>query len=279
MAGPFPGMDPYLENPVLWPGAHQGLISGLRNVLNRLLPPGYVADMGERIYVMQPDRSIYPDVVVFEQSPPTPLPAASGASAAVADPPLILIDEPVEVREVYIEILPVGDETRVITVIEVLSLVNKARNTEGNNLYRAKQRELLHSRVNLVEIDLLRRGEHTAAISQEALRRHRQNWDYLVCLHRSGERDRYWTWPFTLRDRLPRFSVPLEGELPDVIVDLQEVFDRNYEDAAYARRLDYARDPVPLLAPADAAWAETLLRAAGYRQSKQGSGEAGAEIQ
>ena len=66
MAGPFPGMDPYLEDPVLWPGVHQGLITGIRNTLNQLLPPGYIADMGERIYVMQPDRSIYPDVAIFE---------------------------------------------------------------------------------------------------------------------------------------------------------------------------------------------------------------------
>jgi hypothetical protein len=266
MAGPFPGMDPYLENPVLWTGVHQGLITGLRNILNRLLPAGYVADMGERIYLMQPDRSIYPDVVIFEQPVSSPRPVNTGTpGAAVADPPLILVDEPIEVREVYIEILPVGEETRVVTVIEVLSQVNKARGSEGNALYRAKQQALLHSQVNLIEIDLLRRGEHTVAATREALLRHRR-WDYLVCQHRSGDRDRYSTWPRTVRDRLPCISVPLEGELPDVIVDLQEVFDRNYDDAAYGRRVDYTRDPVPALDTADAAWADALLKAAGRRQ-------------
>jgi hypothetical protein len=266
MAGPFPGMDPYLENPVLWPGVHQGLITGLRNALNRLLPASYVADMGERIYLLQPDRSIYPDVVIFEQpvsSPPIPA-NTSAPGAAVADPPLIVVDEPIEVREVYIEILPIGEETRVVTVIEVLSQINKARGSEGNALYRAKQRELLHSHVNLIEIDLLRRGEHTVAASRASLTRHGR-WDYLVCLHRSGDRNRYATWPRTMRDRLPCISVPLEGELPDVNVDLQEVFDRNYDDAAYGRRIDYTREPVPALEPADAAWADTLLRSAGYR--------------
>jgi len=259
-------MDPYLENPVLWPGVHQGLITGLRNALNRLLPAGYVADMGERIYLIQPDLSIYPDVVVFEQPVSSqPLSTSTGATgAAVADPPMILVDEPAEVREVYIEILPVGDETRVVTVIEVLSQVNKARGSDGNTLYRAKQRELLHSQVNLIEIDLLRRGEHTVAVSREAVLR-RRRWDYLVCLHRSGDGDRYWTWPRTVRDRLPCIYVPLEGELPDVIVDLQEVFDHNYDDAAYGRRIDYTRDPVPALDTENTVWADALLRSAGYR--------------
>jgi hypothetical protein len=266
MAGPFPGMDPYLENPVLWPGAHQGMITGLRNALNRLLPSGYVADMGERIYVMQPDRSIYPDVVVFEQSTTSTFPVNTGAvTATVADPPLILVDEPVEIREVYIEIVPVGDETRVVTAIEVLSHINKTRGSEGHALYRTKQRELLQSDVNLIEIDLLRRGDHTVAASRESLLE-RGRWDYLVCLHRSRDHGRYETWPRTVRDRLPRIWVPLEHGLPDIIVDLQEVFDQNYDDAAYGRRIDYIREPVPALDAAGATWADALLKSAGLRR-------------
>ena len=27
MPSPFPGMDPYLEHPALWPSVHQGLIT------------------------------------------------------------------------------------------------------------------------------------------------------------------------------------------------------------------------------------------------------------
>jgi len=263
MAGPFPGMDPYLENPVLWSGVHQGLITELRNALNRLLPIGYVADMGERIYVIQPDRSIYPDVVVFEQPAPGQ-PAMDSGSIAVPDPPVILMDEPVEMREVYIEILPVGEETRVVTVIEVLSHINKARGSEGHALYRAKQRELLHSQANLIEIDLLRRGEHTVAISREALLQCAR-WDYLICQHRSGDRQRFSTWPRTVRERLPRIAVPLEGKLRDVIVDFQEVFDQNYDNGAYSRRIDYARDPTPALDADSTIWADALLKSVARR--------------
>lgn len=37
MPSPFPGMDPYLEDPGLWPDVHHGLISEMQAALNRLL--------------------------------------------------------------------------------------------------------------------------------------------------------------------------------------------------------------------------------------------------
>ena len=48
MPSPFPGMDPYLEDPLLFPGLHQGLITFIRGQLNASLPRHYVADIGER---------------------------------------------------------------------------------------------------------------------------------------------------------------------------------------------------------------------------------------
>jgi Uma2 family endonuclease len=97
-------MDPYLEHPALWPGVHQRLITYLGDRLNTLLPPHYVADIGERLYVVQPERSIYPDVVVVEPPSTAPLPEQQqGSNAAImtSDPPWVLTVEPVEVREVF----------------------------------------------------------------------------------------------------------------------------------------------------------------------------------
>ena len=39
----FPGMDPYLEEPALWPGVHASLIVYIRDVLQPQLRPRYVA--------------------------------------------------------------------------------------------------------------------------------------------------------------------------------------------------------------------------------------------
>ena len=72
MPGPFPGMDPYLEDRVLWNGIHQGLISNMRDALNAQLPLGYIADIGERVILTAPPHDYYPDLNVFRRhvSPP-----------------------------------------------------------------------------------------------------------------------------------------------------------------------------------------------------------------
>ena len=50
MPSPFPGMDPYLEHPALWPDVHHGLIEALRNALAPLLRPRYRIAVEERVY-------------------------------------------------------------------------------------------------------------------------------------------------------------------------------------------------------------------------------------
>ena len=53
-----------------------------------------------------------------------------------------------------------------------------------------------------------------------------------------------------LENRLPRVAVPLDEDLPDATLNLQAVFDRNYEEGAYELQIDYRRDVAPaLLAP------------------------------
>lgn len=269
MPSPFPGMDPYLEHPALWPGVHQGIIASARAMLNATLPLQYVADIGERLYVVQPERSIYPDVVVVEH-PAFGMSATSQetstSAALVSDPPWLLTLPVAEIREVFIEIVAIADASLVVTAIEVLSPSNKMANSPGRQLYLDKQRQLLQSQTHLIEIDLLRSGEHTVASPHEALIG-RGTWDYLVSLHRGGNKgERYEAWGILLRQRLPRIRVPLLRNDPDVVLDLQAVFDRCYEEGAYARRLDYRREPVPPLSYNEVTWADTLLRQRGLRK-------------
>lgn len=110
MPGPFPGMDPYLEHPARWPGAHLGLIAGLRVALNAALPERYIADAGERLYVVQPERSIYPDLFVVERAAPAEPAGRGGAAvAAPSDPVWLITAEPEEIREPFIEIVLAED--------------------------------------------------------------------------------------------------------------------------------------------------------------------------
>ena len=267
MPSPFPGMDPYLEHPARWPGVHQRMITYMGEALNAVLPARYAADIGERLYVVQPARDIYPDVVVLEH-PPGPRPMEQGIGgvgvAVTSDPPWVVTLEPAEMREVFIEIVSLSDAAFVVAVIEVISPSNKAVGSEGRRLYLTKQSEILASQTHLIEIDLLRRGEHTVAPPQECLAR-RGRWDYLVSLHRGGQGQRYEVWAFTVRQRMPRIRVPLADGDPDVVLDLQAVFNRCYDQGPYTRRLDYHRDPLTPLGGDDAAWAAELLHERGLR--------------
>lgn len=49
MPSPFPGMDPYLEHPALWPGFHSRVIVGLADLLGPRLRPRYDVEVEERV--------------------------------------------------------------------------------------------------------------------------------------------------------------------------------------------------------------------------------------
>ncbi len=269
MPGPFLGMDPYLEDPIGWPDVHDGFIGCLRAELNHLLPPEYAARIQERCYIVNPRRDVIPDLMVRRQ--PTPASTTPERRSVVvmqqSDPALKARLSPLEIREPALEIIHAREGRRVVTAIEVLSPSNKAPNSKGNRLYRRKQRELLASRTHFIEIDLLRAGEPTVAVSPGVLGRDTR-WHYLICLYRAGqslaEQDGD-VWPILLSQRLPRIAVPLDEGVPDIILDMQAVFDRNYEEGAYARQVNYTQDPVPPLTPEEALWANALLKERGLR--------------
>src|SRR5262249_38441807 len=103
MPSPFPGMDPYLETPDLWPDVHHQLISEIQGTLNLLLRPHYVARVQLRIYISNEDdpgrEAILPDFRV-EQSPKREE-AKQTKRPVVAEPirvPLLVDDEIEEAR-------------------------------------------------------------------------------------------------------------------------------------------------------------------------------------
>ena len=268
MPGPFPGMDPYLEDPILWPGVHQRFITYLADALSLTLPTRYVANLNERLYIGQPERAIIPDAMVLERSSPARPPrgnpgAVGGVAVAVAeevaaDPPWVL--EADEVREGYIEILRARQPDRVVAVIELLSPSNKAAGTEGRRAYAAKQRDVLLGAAHLIEIDLLRGGEHSVAASPDGLARCGA-YDYVCSLSRGDRRHIVEAWTSTVRRRLSRITLPLiEGD-PDLVVDLQPLIDHCYDAGTYERRIDYSLDPpAPGFSRADMEWIDGFLR-------------------
>jgi hypothetical protein len=271
-------MDPWLEDPLLWPGVHDFLIVCAATALNRSLRPRYVARIQERVYVVRPEQNFLPDVTVELASPARRRkgrPRGATAVADASDPCWEVSLGPYEVRESYVEIRPARERGSVITVLEFLSPTNKLAGSEGRQNYLDKQRQILASPIHLLEVDLLRRGVPTAVASSPDRLLRQGPYDYLVCLSRSGRRDRCEVWGFTMRQRLPRVHVPLAQGEDDVVLDLQAVFDRAYDDGAYADDTDYTVEPVVPLRQVDAEWADALLRKKGHRKKRRPRGRNG----
>lgn len=256
MPSPFPGMDPYLEAPAQWPGVHQRLITYAADVLQSSLRPRYHVLIGERVYIAEPLQSFYPDVTLVQY--PTQRASEEGMAVAAPDTPTAIGEYQAEAqRQPFIEIVH-ASSGEVVTVIEVLSPSNKTG--VGHEEYLHKQQQLLASSTHLVEIDLLRAGEHTVACPKERLR---GPYHFLVCINRA--RYGWAVYCISLQQRLPRIGIPLRPPDPDMVLDLQAIFDRCYDNGGYEDFIDYRRAPTPPLAGSDAAWATLWLQQQGKR--------------
>lgn len=269
MPSPFPGMDPFLEQPEIFPDLHDSMIVALRESLNARLPEPYYAKIGRRVWVEVSQRSIGPDVNVLR---PKNGPLGGGESAgdgvAVASVPRtqpIVVHVPhEEIRETFLEIYTRQGGERLVTSVEVLSPANKSPGDHGQALYQQKQREVLNSQVHLVEIDLLRGGIHTTAVPLEHALKKTGPFDYHVCIRHFDNLENYFVYPIQLQDRLPEVAVPLLPGHTAVPIDLQAMLDHCYDTGAYRRHVRYAdTTPVPPLRTEQAEWAAPLLRAQG----------------
>lgn len=264
MTSPFPGMDPWLEAAHIWPGLHIRLIDQSATILQpQLRERGYYIDAGERVWLTEPRRPVYPDNVIYEVRYKKPVEGSLAVAVAEPDEPIRVKQAEVEIREPYLEIFDASGH-RLVTGIEFVSPTNKS-DADGRKLYQRKQEELAEAGVNLVEVDLIRRGPHVLDIPKKIVTEN-QPGDYLINLVRH-DGDLYEFYSFKLRDRLPRIRIPLKSGDADAVLDLQGVFERSYESGPYPERLDYsASPPPPELSPEDAAWADELLKSKGLRK-------------
>jgi hypothetical protein len=234
-------MDPYLENPAVFPGLHNRLIAVLSEFLQTALPVPYFAEIGERVWVEVSRRFIEPDTSELRRDPDRGGAAGAVATAETRSRPVVVTVPHDERREPFIEICAPGDGAeRLVTAIELLSPSNKTPGERGRELYLRKQREVLDSSTHLVEIDLLRGGVHTTAVPLDALVALICRFDYHVSVHRSDRFEDFLVYPVRMDERLPEIVIPLLAGDADVAVDLQAVFDRAYDTGPYLRRIRYA---------------------------------------
>ncbi len=138
-----------------------------------------------------------------------------------------------------LEIYARGDTgDRVVATIELLSISNKTAGDKGRELYLKKQQEIQESTVHLVEIDLLRGGQHATAVPREWLVR-KAVFDYHICVTPGDIAGEYFAYPFRLSERMPEIAIPLLSPTPPVVIDLQQVFERCYDVGPYRRSVRY----------------------------------------
>jgi hypothetical protein len=256
-------MDPYLER--RWGDVHTRLITYASDQLQRLLPKDLRARVEERVVVSQWDRSrsFFPDVRDIETKRVSRRQSRGGGTIAVAQPLVIeLADEPETKR--FLEIREVSSDSRLVTVLEVLSPSNK-RPGDGQEQYLRKQQELRAAGVNLVEIDLLRDGDWVVAVPRDALEASLRT-PYRVVVRRGWRRLQAEYYAIALSDRLPTIKVPLRPADADVPLDLQALVAQCYENGGYDD-IDYRQAPEPPLPQAAARWAAQFLRRAGRGRS------------
>lgn len=255
MTNPFPGMNPYLEHPEIWPGVHHWLIVELARFLSPQLRPQYRVAVEVRLYETIGEESLLvgiPDLTIKGSQTTT---QSSITNVAVLQPPskpqTVQVPIPEIVKQGYLEVREVATG-EVVTVIEILSPINK-RSGEGRKQYETKRHKILGSSTHLVEIDLLRKGQ-PMTVYHSNIQSH-----YRILVSRGDRRPQADLYTFNLPDPIPLFPLPLKSGDQELLIDLQVLLNTIYDQASYDLAIDYTQEPIPSLSDTDRVWLNQLL--------------------
>lgn len=252
MASPFPGMDPYLENPELWSAVYSRLIVAIADELVDHVSEKYRVEVEKRVYFSSDEESLLvgiPDVAVATGRSTVNTLSTKTISLPV-QPERVTVPLAEEVTERYLEIREVSTGM-VVTVIELLSPKNK-RSGEGRIAYLRKRNQVLSSVSHLVEIDLLRGGTPLPMSRENPS-------DYRILVSRADQRPMADLYRFSLQQPIPPFPVPLLPGEEEPILDLQPLLRRIHEKGRYHLAIDYRQPLIPALSEADQNWVAMLL--------------------
>ncbi len=258
---PFPGMNPYLENPLFWSEIHNLLIAAIFRKLNPQLRPKYRVAIEKRVYQTIDEDSLLvgvADVAVQSiEKMPLPEPASVAVASPVVEAVTVDVTMPETVKETYLEVRDVATQ-EVVTVIEILSPKNKRRG-EGRNAYIKKRLQVLGSYTNLVEVDLLRDGKPIQQLQNNI------QTDYRILVSRASKRPKADLYAFNLQNPIPCFLLPLREGDTEPLLEIQTLINELYNEGNYDLVIDYAQEPVPAMSVNSVVWVDELLKQQGLR--------------
>jgi hypothetical protein len=249
MHNPFPGMNPYFEQPGLWPQVHNRLIVALADIITPQVAPKYRVSIEERIYTTTDPLPLVgiADVALAQRGDAQ---RRSQPTAQMTAPRRVQVPLPVEMTERFLEVRLV-QTNELVCVIEVLSPTNK-RTGEGRTAYETKRQKILASATHLVEIDLLRGGLPLPLGDPDRK-------PYSILVSRSRDRPNAELYEFNLPDPIPCFPVPLRASEPEPVIDLQQVVNELYTRARLDLAIDYSQAVTPDLSEAETTWVKDIL--------------------
>jgi hypothetical protein len=250
---PFPGMNPYFEQPTFWRGFHGHLLSQMAFALTPQANPRYFVNYEQAVYIDrgEDERDLigYADATVTRN--PEPSHRLGGGTATMTAPEIGTVRfGAIRRNHRWLTILDTRSR-EVITVIELLSPSNKMG--DNRTAYLRKRRQPLRSATHFVEIDLLRGGPRMPVGGVRPS-------DYRVMVSRQPDRPNVQVWRIGLRDLLPPLPVPVRTGEPDLRLELKPLIDSVYDGLGYHYQL-YDAPPEPPLSPEDAEWARQVVPA------------------
>lgn len=258
----FPGMNPYLEHPDLWPSIHPQFVTALADLLQKEVSNRYSVLIRKRVYRVSGEDSLM--VGQLSHDVANNGLNKNGLSCSSKQPIPTYIAVPQTVRESYIEIVDchVG---RTVTIIEVLT-PQKKRPGRGRENYEQRCEAIFGSNTHFVEIDLLRNWEPISAYAPD-------NVDYRVLVSRSDRRPKADLYAWQVNAPIPPLTLPLSCSQDDTdsqsycTVDLKRALEQACARSSCYFSIDYTRPPIPPLAPEANRWLANLLERSGLRQS------------
>jgi hypothetical protein len=248
-------MNPYLEQSRIWRDFHTRVLVHFAAALTQRLAGRYFVELEESLYIDptsdEPRLFAVADTAVAEDEDRAD--DQGGVATALVVAPVTVKVPGITKKKVRRLLVRDSNSQEVITVIELLSPSNKAAGADRNK-YLEKRGEVLTSRTNFIELDLLRGGTRLPINGLPEC-------DYYALVSRWRERPNMGLWPVKLREPLPTIPIPLRWGEAEPLIELKPVLDQTYDGAGYARRI-YRTPPEPPLSPADAEWAKAFIPSA-----------------
>jgi hypothetical protein len=266
----FPGMDPWLERPDLWPNVHNSLIAAIRDQLAPLVRPRYFVGVESRTTLLSgPDvDNVYePDVAVYAKGPRKAARRTGVTVLERTEVQPIEVVVPVEEEEIEETFLTIQElpGRKLVTVLEVLSPTNK-KVKDARLDYLKKRRDLIRAKVNFLEIDLLRAGQPMPLVDPPPPNDYR----ILICRTRPRRKAVVYAFPWTVP--IPAIPIPLLPGDAEPVLDLNSVLHNLLDRAGYDLVINYQQPPDPPLRPEDESWATTFLAQAADGAPKTSAG-------